>query len=188
MAGQIDRTVGQDRLPVEDTLQRRRQGLGADCFQRLGAQGLAVVFGREDILINNMAWILRTFPIFGLFGDGSYRLQPIYVDDLAALAVEEASASQNRIVDAIGPETFTYRALVEEQLDGHMVSVSGQLQLHYVEFSKLINPQTLLTDVRFIEAGSDFHRLARFLEAQTGRQFEWSPGRRLEPESEGPSE
>ncbi len=72
----------------------------------------AVVFGREDILINNIAWILRTFPIFGLFGDGSYRLQPIYVDDLAALAVDEGNVSQSRIVDAIGPETFTYRELV----------------------------------------------------------------------------
>ena len=76
-----------------------------------------------------------------------------------------------------------YRALVEEGLDGHMVSVRGQLELHYVEFSKLINPETLQTEVRFIEAGSDFHRLARFLEAQTGRRFEWSPGRRLEPGS-----
>ena len=79
-----------------------------------------------------------------------------------------------------------YRALVEEGLDGHMVSVSGQLQLHYVEFSKLINPQTLQTDVRFIDLGSDFHRLARFLEAQTGRRFEWSPGRRFEPKTEKP--
>jgi 6-phosphofructokinase len=74
-----------------------------------------------------------------------------------------------------------YRALIEEGLDGHMVSVSGQLHLHYVEFSKLIDPHTLRTEVRFIEPGSDFHRLARFLEAQTGRRFEWSPGRRLEP-------
>jgi 6-phosphofructokinase 1 len=77
-----------------------------------------------------------------------------------------------------------YRALVEEGLDGHMVSVSGQLQLHYVEFSKLINPHTLQTEVRFIDSGSDFHRLARFLETQTGRRFAWSPGRRLEPGSE----
>ncbi len=81
-----------------------------------------------------------------------------------------------------------YRALVEERLDGHMVSVSGQLQLHYVEFSKLINPRTLQTDVRFIDVGSDFHRLAHFLETQTGRQLEWSPGRRLEPEGQTPSE
>ena len=81
-----------------------------------------------------------------------------------------------------------YRALIEEGLDGHMVSVSGQLQLHYVEFSRLINPQTLHTEVRLIESGSDFHRLARFLEAQTGRRFAWSPGRRLEPQIEKPPE
>ena len=48
----------------------------------------AVLFGKEDILINNIAWALRHLPLFGLFGDGSYRLQPIYVDDLAGLAVE----------------------------------------------------------------------------------------------------
>ncbi|WP_419952005.1 6-phosphofructokinase [Methylobacterium sp.] len=57
-----------------------------------------------------------------------------------------------------------YRALVEEGLDGVMVSVSGQLDLHYVEFDKLINPDTLVTTVRYIKPRSDFHRLARFLE------------------------
>src|SRR5208283_1221478 len=44
-----------------------------------------VLFGREDILINNIAWALRRFPFFAVFGDGSYRLQPIHVDDLADL-------------------------------------------------------------------------------------------------------
>jgi ATP-dependent phosphofructokinase / diphosphate-dependent phosphofructokinase len=58
-----------------------------------------------------------------------------------------------------------YRALVEEKLNGVMVSVSGQLDLHYVPFEQLVDPQTLVTKVRFIERGSDFHRLARFLEA-----------------------
>ena len=72
-----------------------------------------VLFGREDILINNIAWILRRFPLFGVFGDGSYELQPIYVDDLAALAVEEGTRNRNVTIDAIGPETFTYRELVE---------------------------------------------------------------------------
>lgn len=79
-----------------------------------------------------------------------------------------------------------FRALVEEQLDGHMVSVSGQLDLHYVEFSKLINPQTLQTEVRYIETGSDFHKLARFLETRTGRRFAWGPGLRREPETKKP--
>lgn len=71
-----------------------------------------VLFGKEDILINNIAWLLRRFPVFGVFGDGGYRLQPIYVDDLAKLAVEYGSRADNVTLDAIGPETFTYRELV----------------------------------------------------------------------------
>ncbi len=71
-----------------------------------------VLFGKEDILINNIAWMLRKFPIFGVFGDGSYRLQPIYVDDLAGLAVEQGKLAGDVIINAIGPETFTYRELV----------------------------------------------------------------------------
>ncbi|OGO18603.1 MAG: epimerase [Chloroflexi bacterium RBG_16_48_8] len=73
-----------------------------------------VLFGKEDILINNIAWTLRRFPIFGLFGDGKYRLQPIYVDDLAKLAVEHGQKGENVIVNAIGPETFTYREWVNK--------------------------------------------------------------------------
>jgi 6-phosphofructokinase 1 len=57
-----------------------------------------------------------------------------------------------------------YRALVEEHLDGVMVSVSGQLKLNYVPFSQLIDPETLVTVVRYVDPDSDFHRLARFLE------------------------
>ncbi len=72
-----------------------------------------VLFGREDILINNIAWMLRRFPVFGVFGDGSYRLQPIYVDDLAELAVTHGTSDKNEIINAIGPETFTYRQLVK---------------------------------------------------------------------------
>jgi 6-phosphofructokinase 1 len=62
-----------------------------------------------------------------------------------------------------------FRGLVEEGLDGHMVSVSGQLDLQYVEFHKLVNPETLRTDIRFIQRDSDFYRLARFLETRTER-------------------
>jgi NADH dehydrogenase len=73
-----------------------------------------VLFGAEDVLINNIAWMLRRFPVFGVFGDGQYRLQPIYVDDLARLAVREGGRTENCIIDAIGPETFTYRELVRQ--------------------------------------------------------------------------
>jgi uncharacterized protein YbjT (DUF2867 family) len=74
----------------------------------------AILFGKEDILINNIAWTLRHFPIFGLFGDGNYRLQPIYVDDLAKLALEYGQSNENIILNAIGPENYTYREWVEK--------------------------------------------------------------------------
>lgn len=72
-----------------------------------------------------------------------------------------------------------YRALVEENLDGFMVSVGGQLELRYVPFSDLVNPNTLKTEIRYIRTGSDFHRLARFLETRTERK-DWGPGPRTE--------
>lgn len=72
-----------------------------------------VLFGKEDILVNNIARVLRRLPVFGVFGDGQYKIQPIYVDDLAAIAVHQGQERRNRVIDAIGPETFTYRELAE---------------------------------------------------------------------------
>ena len=72
-----------------------------------------VLFGKEDILVNNIAWALRHLPVFGVFGDGQYKLQPIYVDDLAEIAVEQGGPRENVVINAVGPETFTYRGLVE---------------------------------------------------------------------------
>lgn len=57
-----------------------------------------------------------------------------------------------------------YRALVENGLNGVMVSVTGQLALNYVPFDQLVDPNTLVTVVRYVEPDSDFHKLARFLE------------------------
>ncbi len=74
----------------------------------------ALIFGKEGILINNIAWMLRKFPLFTIFGDGKYRIQPIYVEDLAELAIEMGKRDENCIIDAIGPETFTFRELVEK--------------------------------------------------------------------------
>ena len=72
-----------------------------------------VLFGKEDVLINNIAWSLRHLPVFGVFGTGDYKLQPIHVDDLAAAAAEEVMSVDDKVVDAIGPETFTFRELAE---------------------------------------------------------------------------
>ncbi len=91
----------------------------AELEQALKESGLAhtilrpaVLFGPGDILINNIAWVLRRFPVFGVFGDGQYKLQPIHVEDFASLAVEAAQREESYVLDAIGPETFTFRQLV----------------------------------------------------------------------------
>src|SRR5574339_518018 len=72
-----------------------------------------VLFGKEDILINNIAYLLRRFPFFFLPGDGSYQLQPVYVDDVAELAVEGVSRTDNYIIDAVGPDIFTFKQTVQ---------------------------------------------------------------------------
>lgn len=71
-----------------------------------------VLFGTEDILINNIAWLLRRFPFFAIPGDGNYRLQPVFVDDLAELAVDAGYAKGNILWDAVGPDIFTFEELV----------------------------------------------------------------------------
>lgn len=71
-----------------------------------------VIFGDEDILINNIAWCLRHFPVFPIFGSGNYSLQPIYVEDMADLVVDSGQKHENMLIDAVGPEIFTFEQLV----------------------------------------------------------------------------
>ena len=84
-----------------------------------------VLFGKEDILINNIAWLLRRLPIFGLPGDGSYKLSPVYVDDLAELAVDAVYKKENYVWDAVGPDEFTFKEMV--QLIGKTTSANRLL-------------------------------------------------------------
>ncbi len=71
-----------------------------------------VIFGKEDILINNIAWLLRRFPVFAIPGTGDYKLQPVFVEDMADLVVGAAGKDEDFIVDAVGPETYTFNDLV----------------------------------------------------------------------------
>jgi len=71
-----------------------------------------LVFGNEDILVNNIAWLIRRFPLFPIFGSGNYKLQPVYVRDVATIAVRCARESQSVTLDAIGPEIFTFEEFV----------------------------------------------------------------------------
>jgi hypothetical protein len=63
----------------------------------------------EDILINNIAWFARKFPVFGIPGDGCYGIRPIFVEDMARLLVDSVVRPSNQ---AVGPETFSFEELV----------------------------------------------------------------------------
>ena len=71
-----------------------------------------LVYGDDDVLLNNMAWALRRFPVFLIYGSGDYRVQPVHVEDVAALAVEAGAGSENVVVGAAGPETFSFKQLL----------------------------------------------------------------------------
>ncbi len=71
-----------------------------------------LIFGREELLVNNITWLLRHFPIFAIPGDGNYRLQPIYVGDLAKLAARKAEGHTNEVLPAAGPDVLTFKELI----------------------------------------------------------------------------
>ena len=71
----------------------------------------AVFFGGRDVLINNIAWLLRRLPVFGI-APGAYGIQPVHVEDVARLAVEHGAHREDVVLDAVGPEVFAYGDLV----------------------------------------------------------------------------
>ena len=71
-----------------------------------------LIFGAGDLLLNNMAWALRRFPLYPVFAEGDYLVQPVYAADVATQAVEAGSQHGSSTADAAGPETFSYEALI----------------------------------------------------------------------------
>lgn len=72
----------------------------------------SVLFGEGDVLINNIAWLVRRVPVFAVAGSGSYRIRPVHVDDVAALAVDAGHREEDLVVDAVGPDTYAFEELV----------------------------------------------------------------------------
>ena len=109
-----------------------------------------VLVGREDILINNIAFLLRRLPLFLLPGDGSYRIQPVFVEDLADLAVEGVYRKDSYVIDAVGPDSYTFKEFV--QLIGKtvgaqrpVISVPPRLALLAAQFLSLFVGDVILT-------------------------------------------
>jgi len=109
-----------------------------------------VLVGDEDVLINNIAYLLRRLPVFALPGDGSYGIQPVYVNDLAQLVVEGVYSKENYIIDAVGPDIFTFKEMVEligEKIGVKrpLISLPPRLALLAAQFLSLFVNDVLLT-------------------------------------------
>jgi NADH dehydrogenase len=109
-----------------------------------------VLVGAEDILINNIAFLLRRLPFFALPGDGSYRLQPVHVEDLADLAVEAVYRKDDFIIDAVGPDIFTFKEMVNligDKIGARrpLISVPPRLALLAAQFLSPFLGDVLLT-------------------------------------------
>jgi len=109
-----------------------------------------VLVGKEDILINNIAFLLRRFPFFFIPGDGTYGIQPVYVEDLADLAVEAIYSKENYVIDAVGPDAYTFKELVQligEKIGARrpLISVPPRLALLAAQFLSLFVRDVILT-------------------------------------------
>lgn len=109
-----------------------------------------VLIGREDILINNIAFLLRRFPFFLIPGDGSYRIQPVYVEDLADLAVEAVYSTEDYVIDAVGPDSYSFKEfvrLIGDTIGARrpLISVPPRLALLAAQFVSLFVRDVVLT-------------------------------------------
>ncbi len=109
-----------------------------------------LVGGGEDVLINNIAFFLRRFPFFFIPGDGSYGIQPVHVEDLADLAVEAVYSKENYVIDAVGPDSYTFKELVKlvgETIGARrpLIPVPPRLALFAAQFISLFVRDVVLT-------------------------------------------
>lgn len=109
-----------------------------------------VLVGTEDILINNIAYLMRRFPLFFIPGDGSYGIQPVFVEDLAELAVEGVYSKENYVIDAVGPDSYTFKEFVKligerVGVQRPLISVPPRLALFAAQFLSLFVGDVILT-------------------------------------------
>lgn len=123
----------------------------ADCGVSYAVARPAVLFGGDGVLVNNIAWLLRRLPVFAIGGRGDYRVRPVHVDDLARLCADLSSSADRAVtVDAVGPQSLTFRQMVAEIRDAVgsrsvIVPVPGAVIPAMAALLNLMLRDTLLT-------------------------------------------
>lgn len=199
----VSRAELDDPLPYYDGKARQEQALRESGVSYAIVRP-TLVFGRGNLLVNNIAWLLRRFPVFPIFGSGDYRLQPVFIDDLAQLSIRLAGQSENMSRDAAGPETLTFESMVRmmaTELDravwmprvppglgialGRIVGLVmrdvllTRAELRGLMREKLTSDEPPIGEVRFsgwLSEAKD--RLGRSYYSELGRHFRWRPGER----------
>jgi uncharacterized protein YbjT (DUF2867 family) len=74
----------------------------------------AVMFAPDDAFLTTILGLLRTLPAYPLFGDGRTRLQPVYVDDVAAAVAQilRQTSRPQAIYELAGPRVYSYGELL----------------------------------------------------------------------------
>jgi NADH dehydrogenase len=133
----------------------------ADCDVQYAIARPAVLFGGDGVLINNIAWLLRRLPVFAIGGRGDYRLRPIHVDDLAKLCADLGeSREQAQTIDAVGPQSLTFRQMVAEIRDAVgsrclLVPVPGRVVPALAAALNLVLRDTLLTGAEYVSMAAN---------------------------------
>jgi NADH dehydrogenase len=133
----------------------------ADCGVPYAIARPAVLFGGDGVLINNIAWLLRRLPVFAIGGRGDYRLRPIHVDDLATLCADLGVANvPGQIIDAVGPQSLTFRQVVAEIRDAVgsrsiLVPVPGRVIPALAAALNLVLRDTLLTGAEYVSMAAN---------------------------------
>jgi uncharacterized protein YbjT (DUF2867 family) len=133
----------------------------ADCGVPHAIARPAVLFGGDGVLVNNIAWLLRRLPVFAIGGRGDYRLRPIHVDDLARLCADLGAASEpSTTVDAVGPQSMTFRHMVTEIRDAVgsrsvLVPVPGRAIPALAGALNLVLRDTLLTGAEYVSMAAN---------------------------------
>jgi len=108
--------------PGSDLPYFRGKGLAEEIIRESGMSYAilrpTLIFGTGDILLNNVAWFLRRFPFFPIAGTGGYRVQPVFIENVASQAVAAGQDRENLVAELAGPDIFTYQEMVELVIKG----------------------------------------------------------------------
>jgi uncharacterized protein YbjT (DUF2867 family) len=108
--------IGADAASPSPYIRNRGEGEAAVQAAFPGAVVIrpAVMFAPDDAFLTTILGLLRTLPAYPLFGDGRTRLQPVYVDDVAAAIAQILRQTQRPypIYELAGPRVYSYEELL----------------------------------------------------------------------------